>query len=184
EQLRGEPVDVTADLFALAVVTWEALAGRALFDRSSDYDTMLAVHETAIPALSGDDDATARLDAALRRALARDRTRRHRSAREVAYELRQAIAAYGEPMAASEIQPHAGAWPGRALARGNRELAELVARRAPPDDAAGPMPGEAHGEATDVQTAVHTPAPAAGVRLRDASVVVDHDAIDGEVPTE
>ena len=172
EQLRGEPVDVTADIFALAVVTWEAFAGRALFDRSSDYHTMMAVHEAAIPALPGDDPVTARLDAVLRRALARDRTLRHASARELAHDLRQAIAQYGEPMASSEIQAHVATWLGPSLARRGRELAELIAQRPLPDDAIGE------------QTAVHTPAHASGARLRDASVVVDHDLVGAEAPTE
>ncbi|HEY0985501.1 MAG TPA: serine/threonine-protein kinase, partial [Kofleriaceae bacterium] len=180
EQLRGEAVDVRADLFALAVVTWEALAGRALFDRSSDYDTMMAVHQTAIPALPGDDAATLRLDAVLRRALARDRTQRHGSARELAHDLRQAIAAHGEPMASSEIQAHVATWLAPSLSRRSRDLVELVARRPPPDVATEPMPGDA----TDEHTAVHSPAPVAGVRLRDASVVVDADVIETEAPTE
>src|SRR5262249_8735754 len=95
EQLRSEPVDVRADIFSLAVVAWEALAGRALFDRASDYATMMAVAETAVPALPDDDPAFDALDAVLRRALAHDRTQRHGSARELARDLRQAIAIHG-----------------------------------------------------------------------------------------
>ena len=37
EQIRGEPLDARADVFALGVVAWEALAGRRLHDRETDF---------------------------------------------------------------------------------------------------------------------------------------------------
>lgn len=36
EQLQGEAVDCTADIFSLGTITWEAVVGRRLFKRSSD----------------------------------------------------------------------------------------------------------------------------------------------------
>jgi serine/threonine protein kinase len=174
EQLQGLPVDIRADLFSLGVVTWEALAGRALFDRRSDHEIVQAVAHGEIPALPGERPVSARLDAVLRRALARDRTQRHGSARELAGDLRGAIAACGEPMTPGEIAAQLATWLGPSLAR-LRDLAELR--------------GETRSleGVTGEPTARHQPAPVAGVRLRERSVIVGgaavEDTMDGVAPT-
>jgi eukaryotic-like serine/threonine-protein kinase len=49
EQLRGQGVDRRADVFALAVVIYEMLALRRLFQRKTDYLTFRAVMEQPIP---------------------------------------------------------------------------------------------------------------------------------------
>jgi serine/threonine-protein kinase len=157
EQLRNLPVDVRSDLFSLATLTWEALAGRALFDRVVAYETMMAVAEAEIPALPGADPVTERLDAVLHRALARDPTYRHGSAREFADDLRKASAAYGAPMMAIEIQAHVSAWLGPRLLHRSRELAALLG---------GWRQLE---EMTDEQLRLPAPSPDAGVRLRDVT---------------
>jgi len=166
EQLQGMPVDVRADIFSLGVVTWEALAGRALFDRGSDHEIMQAIAHAEIPALPGERRVSERLDAVLRRALARDRTQRPGSAHELAGELCRAIAGYGEPMAPSEIAAQLATWLGPSLARRGRDLAALT--------------GEARSldGATGEPTVPHTLAPVAGVRLRERSVVVGGAAVD------
>jgi len=164
EQLRNLPVDPRSDVFSLAIVTWEALVGRALFDRASAYDTIMAIAGADIPALPGDDAMTQRLDAVLRRALARDPAHRHRSAREFADDLRRASAAYGGPMTATEIQAQVSTWLGPSLLRHDRELAALVGGGRPLDD-----PG-------DEQTRQHSPVPLAGMRLREVSIAVRNHA--------
>lgn len=166
DQLRNMSLDARTDIFSLAVVTWEALAGRALFDRESDYETMTAVAEAEIPALPGDDPATERLDVVVRRGLARDRAHRYGSAREFADDLSRAIAAYGAPMMAIEIQAQVSIWLGPTLMRRSRELAALLG---------GWRQLE---KMTDEWTALHESAPVTGVRLRDMSVAVGHDTLD------
>jgi serine/threonine-protein kinase len=172
EQLQGMPVDIRADIFSLGVVTWEALAGRALFDRRSDREIMQAVAHADIPALPGARPVSERLDAVLRRALARDRTQRHGSAHELAGDLRRAIAACGEPMAPSEIAAQLATWLGPSLARRARDLAELGGEVSALDAATGES------------TVRHEPAPVAGARLRERSVVIGGAAtMDGVAPT-
>lgn len=166
EQIRGMSLDARADLFSLAVVTWEALAGRALFRRRSDYETMMAVAETRIPALPGGDPVIEHIDAVLRRALARDRTQRHGSAREFADDLRRAMVPYGAPMLASEIQAHVSTWLGPSLARHSRDLAALIGGGQQPEDVA------------DERTSLHELAPSSGARLRDVSVRVGGGALE------
>ena len=82
--------------------------------------------------------------------------------------LREAIAAYGEPMAPGEIEAQLATWLGPSLARRSRDLAELT--------------GETRSleGATGEPTARHKPAPVAGVRLRERSVVVGGAAVDGQ----
>lgn len=160
EQLRNIPVDARTDVFSLAIVTWEALAGRTLFERASAYDTVMAVVAGDIAALPGDDAVTRRLDAVLRRALARDRTCRHGSAREFVDDLRRAIVAYGAPMTTVEIQRHVAMWLGPSLLPRSRELTALLGGRRQTED----MSGE--------RTSLHASVPAAGVRLRDVSIAV------------
>ena len=165
EQMRNKDVDVRTDVFSLAIVTWEALAGRTLFDRASTYDTIMAVAEGNIPALPGDDRATQHLDMVLRRALACDRTYRHGSAREFADDLCRAIATCGAPMLAAEIEAHVLAWLGPSLLRNGRELAGLLG-------------GWQHlEEMSGEQTSLYEPAPIAGARLRDVSVAVGKSAL-------
>jgi hypothetical protein len=118
------------------------------------------VAQADVPPLPGDDPALRCLDAVLRRALARDPAHRHDSARAFAGDLCQAIAAYGAPMVASEIQANVSTWLGPSLLRHGRELAALVGGWQPLEE----MPGE--------HTLLHAPSPVAGVRLRDVSVAV------------
>ncbi|HET9626753.1 MAG TPA: serine/threonine-protein kinase, partial [Kofleriaceae bacterium] len=67
EQLRGEAVDARADLWALGVVLWEAIAGRRLFERATEFLTYEAIHDAVVPALG-----VPALDAVIGRALQRD----------------------------------------------------------------------------------------------------------------
>ncbi|HEX7836310.1 MAG TPA: serine/threonine-protein kinase [Kofleriaceae bacterium] len=166
EQLQRASADVRADVFSLAVVTWEALAGRPLFGLGSSHETMKAVARTDVPALPGKGPVIAELDAILRRALARDRTARPGSVRELAGELRRAIAVYGEPMPPAEIQAQISTWLQPSLARKHRDLAELIGN--------GPPTEHLSGE----RTFVHMPALDAGVRLRDVPIVVGNDALE------
>jgi eukaryotic-like serine/threonine-protein kinase len=67
EQVKGERIAASTDIFALGVVLWELLAGARLFHRGPSYLTLAAVVEAAPPSL-GD----AELDALLAPALAKD----------------------------------------------------------------------------------------------------------------
>jgi serine/threonine-protein kinase len=181
EQVRGQVVDVRADIFALGVVTWESIAGRPLFVRATDLETWKAVAEDPIPAVPGDGPVIAAIDAVVQRALSRDRDGRHATARDFAGDLRRAIADYGEPMSAVEIQTNLAQWLEPNLARRARDLAEVLGRIQIPD-----------GE----RTTIHTPVAESGARMRDVSIVIERvdphtdvdphttvDSIGDEAPT-
>jgi len=100
EQIRGEPLDARADVFALAVCAWEALAGRRLFDRGSDFQIWKAITEEPIPAIAS---CPPQVEAVIRRALDRDRTRRHASTRELAQDLRAAAGGGMGPIEIAQV---------------------------------------------------------------------------------
>jgi serine/threonine-protein kinase len=49
EQARGEPVDARSDLFSLACVLWESLAGQRLFTGESDLAVLEKVKQAQVP---------------------------------------------------------------------------------------------------------------------------------------
>ncbi|MEI8259038.1 MAG: serine/threonine-protein kinase, partial [Deltaproteobacteria bacterium] len=83
EQLSGAEIDRRVDLFAMGVTLWESLAGRRLFYRDTELESMAAVAHSVIPSLA---DAPCllppALDAMVQKALARDPACRYATARE------------------------------------------------------------------------------------------------------
>ena len=161
EQIRGESLDARCDIFAIAVVTWEAIAGRPLFPRDSINDAWRTAQEE-VPRLPGDGPVITQLDQVIRRALDPDRERRPVSARAFALDLRRAIEACGDPMSPSEIQAHIEHWLEASVSRRSRDLAAIVGR----------MRGETPPENDEPETVPLSPEPTLGARLRDASLVV------------
>jgi serine/threonine-protein kinase len=91
EQLCGNPVAAGSDVFAAAIVLWEALAGQDLFVRDDETATVGAVLAGPIPSLAELRAVPRSLDAVLARALNRDPAARHQSAIELAQELESCI---------------------------------------------------------------------------------------------
>jgi tetratricopeptide (TPR) repeat protein/predicted Ser/Thr protein kinase len=81
EQARGQPVDARSDLFSLGAVLYECLTGRRAFPGTSSVGTLLEVvsHEPPAPS-SITPGIPPRLDAVIRRLLAKDREARYASA--------------------------------------------------------------------------------------------------------
>ena len=104
EQIRGERIDARADVWAIGVVLWEALAGRTLFAQATDFLTYRAIHEAPIPRLAGA-NATypTAIDGVVARALERDRAKRCGSTRELADALGAAADPVGGPMSRGEL---------------------------------------------------------------------------------
>ena len=91
EQLRGEEVDPRADLYSAAVVLWELVTGRRLFEPEGDLATSIAkVLASEVPAASTLVAVSPALDALLVRALAAQRGGRYESAAAMAEALEAA----------------------------------------------------------------------------------------------
>ena len=88
EQIRGEPIDERADVFALGAVLFELVTGRRAFDRASRFETLNAVLNDDVPALGTTGaHVPASLDRIVRRCLEKDPDARFQSARDLAFAL-------------------------------------------------------------------------------------------------
>lgn len=104
EQITGQLTDPRADLFALAVVGWELLAGRRLFASDTDAETLLKISQADIPPLSSKrQDIPPALDAIIHKALEYDRDARFDSAGAMAEALELYIAESGPPIAPAQL---------------------------------------------------------------------------------
>jgi len=84
EQASGAPVDHRSDVFALGVVLWEALSGRHLFRRETEFAVMRAITSEPIPPPSGPRPIAPRLERIVMTALARAPEDRFQDAHEMA----------------------------------------------------------------------------------------------------
>ena len=87
EQVRGEALDARADLFAMAALLFEMLAGRAAFAGATMVDVLHAVLHEQPPALSGG-GAVAGLDRVVHKALHKNPADRYPSAEDMAEAIR------------------------------------------------------------------------------------------------
>jgi serine/threonine protein kinase/tetratricopeptide (TPR) repeat protein len=84
EQLRGEPADERADLFAIGTIAYEMVAGVNPFRRSSPAETIAAILREDPPALDPRLAAPA-LDRLIRRCLEKDPAGRFQAAADLSY---------------------------------------------------------------------------------------------------
>ncbi len=92
EQIRGEEVDGRADVYSLACVLYECIAGRPPFKRDSEVATLYAHLEQDPPALAPEGSGPLReLDRVVTRAIAKRPSERYASAGEFARAARHAV---------------------------------------------------------------------------------------------
>ena len=92
EKLKGESGDRRSDIFSLGCVMWEALTLRRLFRGGNDADTMKQVLELPIsPPSTINGDVPKEYDPIVMRALDRDPSRRHFTAKELAVEIEELL---------------------------------------------------------------------------------------------
>ncbi|HZS37669.1 MAG TPA: serine/threonine-protein kinase [Polyangia bacterium] len=95
EQIRGEPVDARADLFALGIILYELTVGKRLFRGRPEQVMKLVLEDPIVPPTALRPDYPPRLEKIVMRALARDPAERHPSARAMREDLRNWLAEEG-----------------------------------------------------------------------------------------
>jgi eukaryotic-like serine/threonine-protein kinase len=181
EQIRGEPLDARADIWAVGVMLWEALTGQRLFDRDTDFLTYLAIASADIPSVNA---AASRyppaIDRVIARALARDRDARYPSARDLAHDLQLATIPLGGLASRDHIAAAVAALCGPRIAARRRAIADAITQRASaqPDPATSPGPHAAsHPAAATSHPRDTAPADAAetiSMAMRRDAIVVAH----------
>jgi len=141
EQLAGGAIDRRADLFALGVVAWEALAGRSLFARGSASLTAAAVLDEPIPRVEAIAPAVpAALADVLARALDRAPVRRPATAAALREAIEAALRDHGGVARAPELAKVVAARCGPAIAAARERVRAAAPTR--PEVAAPPTAAE------------------------------------------
>jgi serine/threonine protein kinase/tetratricopeptide (TPR) repeat protein len=106
EQVRGEKVGPSSDIFSLGCVLYEAVSGRRAFAGKSAGDTMAAIlKEDPTPISDTGKQAPAELERVIERCLAKHPAQRFHSAHDLAFALKGMLSAVGEKPAAA-AGPH------------------------------------------------------------------------------
>jgi serine/threonine-protein kinase len=119
EQCRGDAIDARADVFGLGVCLYEALVGRPLYQRATDFETLKAVMEDPVPsARTLRPEVPADLDAIVQRALAKTPEARWQSAGELQEALEQWLSDHRERMNAARTAEYLEGLYAEEIARG------------------------------------------------------------------
>lgn len=161
EQIRSEPIDRRADVYGAAVVLWELLTMRRLFDGEHDAAVLLKVLHGDVPPPSALSPGLSRaIDAVVLRGLARAPEQRFATAHDMAVALEEVM----PPASPRKVAEWLANVAGPALEKRAQQVKEIESRRATvpatevrsaPSEA--PTPASAPGTSTSGVGAVTAP---------------------------
>jgi eukaryotic-like serine/threonine-protein kinase len=93
EQIRGLPADARSDIFSFGCVLYEMLAGRRAFARDTSAETLTAILREEPPPLSPSAETFGELERIVSHCLEKSPEERFQSARDLAFHLRETLAA-------------------------------------------------------------------------------------------
>jgi hypothetical protein len=147
---------------------WEALTGRRLFDRDTDFLTYQAITGEPVPSVNAAARYPASVDAVIARALARHREHRTPTARELGRDLQQLAAEVGGAANREHVGDAVAGLCGDKLAARRRAVATAVTDQPRTDAAATPAHTAASSEPGTTPDAAET---VSMVMRRDAIIV-------------
>ncbi len=124
EQVRGEPADHRADIFALGLILFEMLNGGPAFKRDSSVETMNAILKEDVPGFPAGTNVPPVVDRIIRRCLEKNPDQRFQSAKDTAFAL-EAIS--GSSTAQRQVAAVAGRRRWLLPAIGGATIAALIA---------------------------------------------------------
>ena len=103
QQCSGEAIDHRADIWSLGVCLYEALTGRPLYHRKTQYETMRCVLEDPVPTLTHFFPNLSGLDEIVQRCLSKSPDDRFQDASELCLALKQWLTTHQHTVTASEL---------------------------------------------------------------------------------
>lgn len=105
EQIRGGSMDRRSDVFGLGVILWEATIGKRLFKDKNDISTAARVIKMKIPPPSSISPGyPSRLEEIILKAVSREPSERHQTARELADDLQEFLAGSGKRVSPGDLE--------------------------------------------------------------------------------
>jgi serine/threonine-protein kinase len=158
EQLSGRELTRAVDIYASAVVMWETLTGERLFKGETESETLAKIlRDPVVPPSAIVPNLPRAFDAPLLKALSREASKRHATARELAFELEKCVGV----ASASEVGEWVETMVGTILTQRENTIAEMESNSASLRVSQSGRPGE-HDTDSD---SVGLPATRAGTML-------------------
>jgi len=147
EHASNGDADQRSDLFSMAIILWESLAGRRLFRAENHAATLNKICLEPIPLLSSVDAGLAPFDALLMKALARDPNDRFQSAEEFAEAIEEAASTLGGIAKAREVAGLVREYAAEKLSRDAELIRSAIAQLTASGGASEPPPAMDHAPA-------------------------------------